>query len=290
MSIFGRIEGKVETIFGDTVARIEQLEQSVRVTFERGIERDFDLVVGADGLHLRVRELIFGEQSRFENYLGMKAAAFEVAGYRPRDELAYVTYTEVGQQVGRFAMRGDRTMFLFTFVDDQAIEPGEMGDVQAQKALLHRRFGKSGWECPQILDALDACNDLYFDRVSQIRMDPESGLWSRGRVTLIGDAASCVSLLGGEGAGLAMLAAYILAGELYRERGGHAAAFARYHKLFAPFVRAKQKAALRSAGSFAPRSKLAIVLRNQVINLMRIQWVADRVFGDFTDEIVLPEY
>ena len=79
VSIFGRIEGKVETIFGDTVARIEQLEQSVRVTFERGIERDFDLVVGADGLHLRVRELIFGEQSRFENYLGMKAAAFEVA-------------------------------------------------------------------------------------------------------------------------------------------------------------------------------------------------------------------
>ena len=101
----------------------------------------------------------------------MKAAAFEVAGYRPRDELAYVTYTEVGQQVGRFAMRGDRTMFLFTFADDER-RTGS-GGVQAQKALARKRFGKSGWECPQILDALDACDDLYFDRVSQIRMDPE---------------------------------------------------------------------------------------------------------------------
>ena len=221
-AIFGKIEGKVETIFGDSVNRIDQTEKYVHVTFERGGARDFDLVVGADGLHSRVRELVFGPESRFEKYLGYKVAAFAVDGYRPRDELVYVMYTEVGQQVGRFAMRGDRTMFLFIFSDDDATGAS---DARAQKALLRKRFGASGWECPQILDALDAADDLYFDRVSQIRMDPQQGLWTRGRATLIGDAAFCVSFLAGQGSALAMVSAYILAGELHRANGDYASSF-----------------------------------------------------------------
>ena len=118
-SIFGKVEGKVETIFDGSIARVEQTAQCVRVAFETGKVRDFDLVVGADGLHSRVREIVFGPQDRFEKYLGYKVAAFEVNGYRPRDELVYVMYTEVGQQVGRFAMDGDRTMFLFIFADQE---------------------------------------------------------------------------------------------------------------------------------------------------------------------------
>lgn len=261
-SIFGLLEGKVETVFGDSVARIDESNKGVHIAFESGAERDFDLVVGADGLHSRVRELVFGAENRFEKYLGCKVAAFEVEGYRPRDELIYVLYTEVGQQVGRFAMRGDRTLFLFTFADEDV---GNPGDVHSQKALLRKRFGKSGWECPQILDALDATDDLYFDRVSQIRMDEHEGLWTRGRATLLGDAASCVSLLAGQGTAQAMVAAYILAGELRRANGNYAEAFARYQRLFGPFVRGKQKAALRFAGFFAPKSNFSLFLRDQAM-------------------------
>jgi len=142
-------------------------------------------------------------KNRFEKYLGFKVAAFEVEGYRPRDELIYVMYTEMRQQVARFAMRGDRTMFLFTFADAEA-DSTDTKTIRGQKALLREKFGASGWECPQILDAPKSCNDLYFDRVSQIRMDAEDGLWTRGRVALIGDAAFCVSLLAGQGSALAM--------------------------------------------------------------------------------------
>jgi 2-polyprenyl-6-methoxyphenol hydroxylase-like FAD-dependent oxidoreductase len=237
-----------------------------------------------------VRELVFGPQHQFERYLGYKVAAFEVEGYRPRDELVYVLYTEVAQQVGRFTKRDDRTMFLFTFADPSP-DGGETGNLEAQKALLRKRFGSSGWECPQILDALDDCDDLYFDRISQIRMDPQQGLWTRGRVTLIGDAAFCVSLLAGQGSALAMIAAYILAGELHRSGGDYAGAFGRYQDLFGPFVLMKQKAALRLAGTFAPKSEFSMFLRNQIMKLLTIPLIADWAFGrDLADRIALPNY
>ena len=84
--------------------------------FEHAGERSFDLVIGADGLHSTVRRLVFGPEDRFEKHLGYTVAAFEVSGYRPRDEDVYVIYSLPGQQVARFAMHDDRTMFLFIFV------------------------------------------------------------------------------------------------------------------------------------------------------------------------------
>lgn len=282
-SIFERIAGKVETIFDDSVSRITEKDDGVQVGFASGTERRFDLVVGADGLHSRVRELDFGPEEQFERFLGYKAAAFEVEGYRPRDELAYVMYTEPGKQVARFAMHNDRTMFLMTFLDHDR----DIGDLADQKALLRQRFGSSGWECPAILDALDRTDELYFDRVSQIRINA----WSHGRVVLVGDAAYCVSLLAGQGSALGMTGAYILAGELYRAAGDYKTAFARYGDILGPLIAAKQKSALRFAGAFAPRSRLALWLRNTIFSLLNIGWIADLAVGrDLADRISLPDY
>ena len=135
--------------------------------------------------------------------------------------------------VSRFAMRNDRTMFLFTFADDDPALPSSVPD---RKAALIERFGRSGWECPRILEARQTTDDVYFDRVSQIAMGEAPGSWANGHVTLVGDAAFCISLLGGQGSGLAMAAAYIPAGELHRARGRHADGFARYQQIFGPFV------------------------------------------------------
>lgn len=268
--------------------RIEQGQNNVRVVFASGLEQEFDVVIGADGLHSQVRQLVFGAQNKFEKYLGYMIAGFQAKAYRPRDELVYVMYSEVGQQIARFSLRDDLTMFLFSWA---AASPEFPDTVQAQKALLRKRFGSSGWECQRILDALDETDDLYFDRVSQIQMPIDHGLWSRGRVTLAGDSAFCVSFLAGQGTALAMAAAYVLAGELHRAGGDHQTAFARYQQLFGPFVLKKQKAALRFAGAFAPKSKFAMVLRNRIMDLFNVGWIAEHAFGrDLADRITLPEY
>jgi 2-polyprenyl-6-methoxyphenol hydroxylase-like FAD-dependent oxidoreductase len=243
-------------------------------------------VIGADGLHSVVRRLSFGPESQFEKQLGYHVAAFEVEGYRPRDELVYVGYTEPGRQVARFSLRGDRTMFLFVFVNERMTDPEPQNEAE-RKAVIHRVFGGLGWECPQILKAMDQVSDIYFDRVSQIRMDG----WSKGRVVLLGDAAACVSLRAGEGSGLAMTEAYVLAGELKRAGEDYREAFRRYEERLRPFIERKQKSARNFAGAFAPRTRLGVWFRNQVTKLLSFGPVADYFVGrDLRDDFDLLEY
>lgn len=281
-AVFRAIEGKVETVFSDGITGLEPHGDRMRVTFARGVPRECDLVIGADGLHSAVRRIVFGPQDQFERHLGYWVAAFEATGYRPRDELVYVTYARPGREVARFALHDDRTLFLFVFRSELAGPDPQAGG----RETLHRVFGEAGWECPQILAELDACDSLYFDRVSQIRMDP----WTEGRVALVGDAAFCASLLAGEGAGLAMAAAYVLAGELYRAEGDYRTAFTRYEQLLRPFILVKQRSAAKFASWFAPRTALGLVLRNFTTRLMSFPPVAEMMLAGLRDDIALPNY
>ncbi len=285
-AIFHTIEHCVETIFDESITAIEELDHGVHVTFTRGAAREFDLVIGADGLHSAVRKLVFGPESQFEKQLGYHVAAFEIAGYQPRDELVYVSYTTPGRQAARFSLRDDRTLILFVFADACMIGPEPHG-LEECKALLHGVFGDAGWECPQILAAMDDVAEIYFDSVSQIRMER----WSKGRVVLVGDAAACVSLLAGEGTGLAMTEAYVLVGELHRANGDYQDAFRRYEQGLRPFIEGKQVAAEKFAASFVPKTWFSIWKRNQMFRLLAFPPLANLFLGrSFRDDFVLPDY
>jgi 2-polyprenyl-6-methoxyphenol hydroxylase-like FAD-dependent oxidoreductase len=279
-TIYHAIERDVETIFGDSIAGIEEDSNGVHVTFDHAPPRHADLVIGADGQHSRVRQLAFGPESSFEVSLGYHVAAFETDGYGPRDELVYLSHDRPGRQLSRFSMRDDKTMFLFVLRDEylRGSDP---------KAILRNAFSGAGWEWPRIERELERAGDLYFDTVSQIRMDR----WTKGRVALVGDAGACVSLMAGEGTGLAIAEAYVLAGELHACGGDYAAAFARYEQRLMPFVRKKQASAAKLASSIAPKTSFGISFRNTVTKLMRVPFVADYVVGrSLRDEIELPDY
>ena len=174
-ALYQRLDARTERRFGTSIRSLTQDEEGVEVVFDDGTTGRFDLVIGADGQHSRVRELVFGPESQFEKYLGYNVAAFELPGYRPRNDDTYVMHTQRGRQVGRFALHDDRTLFLFIWIAADAPVPHTL---QAQRALLHEQFGDASWESTEILQRLAEVDEIYMDRVSQIRM----ASWTRGRV------------------------------------------------------------------------------------------------------------
>lgn len=282
--LYEKVEGRVETIFGDEIVALREQQDGVVVELKQAGARRFDLLIGADGLHSAVRQLAFGPQAQFEKYLGYKIAAFQLRGYRPRDEGIYVIYNQPGRMAGRFALRDDLTLFLLVFAAPDAALPASL---DAQKAMLREVYGPAQWECPHILQELDRADELYLDRVSQIRMQN----WSRGCVALIGDAAFCVSLLAGQGSALAIIAAYVLAGELAGARGDFSRAFARYEALLRDFVAGKQRGAERFAGAFAPKTRMGLIFRNQLVKAFAAPGLSRLVVGrDIIDRLPLPDY
>jgi 2-polyprenyl-6-methoxyphenol hydroxylase-like FAD-dependent oxidoreductase len=280
-AISSALAEEVETVFGDTVEAIHD-NGRVHVTFRSGARREFDLVVGADGLHSRVRRLAFGPQERFEDHLGIVVAAFEVEGYRPRDELVALMHADVGFQLLRLSLRDDVTMFCITLRDPGDVRLDRPAD---QQELLRRKLARGGWEAQAILDAMAHARTFYFDRVSQIRMP----CWSTGRVALVGDAAACPSLLAGQGSALAMIEAYVLAAELTATPDDHTAAFARYHTRLAPLLRSKQDAAKGLGLAFAPRNRRQLAIRNTAFRLLGLPRIPELVMGrSLRDAVELP--
>jgi 2-polyprenyl-6-methoxyphenol hydroxylase-like FAD-dependent oxidoreductase len=283
--IFAKIADDCEVIFGDTIKAIAQGKDGAEVTFERTRQRDFDIVIGADGLHSSVRRMAFGPQDQYEKPLGYVVAAFEVGGYRPRDEDVYVIHEQPGRQIGRFALHGDRTLFLFVVAHGLDSYPRT---IDAQKSFIREAFAGARGELSHVLAELEGRRELYFDRVSQIRINT----WSHGRICLIGDAAFCVSLLAGQGAALAMIAAYVLAEELGNATCNHEAAFRRYEELLRPYIVRKQKAAVRFASSFAPKTQLGLCVRHLAMNAFWIPIIAKIAISRdlVADQFKLPPY
>lgn len=284
-AIYELIGDKVEIVFGDSISVIKETDKNIQVSFEKSSPQNFDLLIGADGLHSNVRELVFGPISLFEKCLGLRIAAVEVQGYKPRDKNQVIGHTQPGRLIFRVSKRKDKTLFLLGFL--VKLEKGKFPATDGErKAVLGDVYKNMGWEAPQILNGIDRSETIYYDKVSQIVMKR----WSKGRVALLGDAAASVSLLAGEGAGLAMAEAYVLAGEIARADQNFSLAFDRYENRLKKFVEGKQNSALKVATTFIPVNKFQIFLRNLGLKILPGSWVVKLGLGKLIDDIDLPIY
>jgi 2-polyprenyl-6-methoxyphenol hydroxylase-like FAD-dependent oxidoreductase len=251
-----------EFLFDDSIVALDQDEHGVSATFQRAHPRRFDLVIGADGLHSAVRRLAFGPESDFVQHMGLYVATMRLDGLDALIEggREVVMYNTPGRAVAIHPSRSDALAF-FAF-RSPAVPGFDYRDIAQHKRLLNAAFADDAWQVPELLNRVQAAKDLYFDSVSQVRVRP----WWRGRVALVGDAASCVSLFG-DGSSLAMAGAFTLAEQLAASPGDHRSAFRCYEANHRTLVDPKQRNIPRAAPLLIPATRPGILARNLATRL-----------------------
>ncbi|RKE23661.1 FAD-dependent monooxygenase [Streptomyces sp. TLI_171] len=235
----------VEYLFGDRIAELAQDADGVDVVFAGGDRRRFDLVIGADGLHSELRAMVFGPHERFIRHLGHVLAFYSLPNDFGLDRwlLEYQDHESGRSALLRPVQDSTRAMAMF-YLPSTDFDV-DYRDVAAQKRLLRERTAGLGWRAPEILAHLDDAPDFYLDQVAQVVMDR----WSSGRVGLLGDAAFSSSPMSGQGTGLALVGAYLLAGELAAAGWDPSTGFTRYEARMRSFVEANQEIGRLSARS-----------------------------------------
>ena len=248
----------VEIRYGTSLAGLEDRGDAVYVRFENGGEDAFALVVGADGVHSRVRALAFGDEAQFARFLGLYVAAFHVpsGGF------------SIGRKVKLYE-EADRFAFLYPLSETQldatfVFRHAEL-DIPHRDRIgaLREQLRRGGWIIKDILNAYTGETPVFFDSATQIAM-PQ---WHKGRVALIGDACGCLTLLAGQGSHMAMAGGYVLAEALARH-DGHEAAFSAYQNFLKPHVDKKRRDAARFANLFVPTKGSRPWLRHLALKLL----------------------
>jgi 2-polyprenyl-6-methoxyphenol hydroxylase-like FAD-dependent oxidoreductase len=277
--------GQADYVFGDEITALTDSRSGVEVEFARRPRERFDLVIGADGVHSAVRRLAFGDEPAHVTPTGYYYAV--ASGDVPSGDL--VTERPDGRHVaygynepGRLALLGgQKAPCLFVF---QADRPDyDRRDTGSQRRFLEASFAGAGWRVPAMLAAASMADDFYLDALARTRMTS----FTQGRVALVGDAGYA-NTLGGFGTGLAIVGAYVLAGELAAARGDHAAAFAAYDQRMRGLTKAARSV---KAGPFlAPPSRARIRMRDWTFSsrlmFATMMWMTDR----FATDDAIPAY
>ncbi|MHC1559887.1 FAD-dependent monooxygenase [Actinomycetospora sp. C-140] len=236
----------VEYVFGDRIAELAQDADGVDVVFAGGDRRRYDLVIGADGLHSNLREMVFGPRERFVRHLGHVLAFYSVPNEFGLDRWL-IEYQEAGRSAGLRPIQ-DATQGMAMFSFPAADVDVDFRDVAAQKRLLRERMAGFGWWTSRILEHVDDSPDFYLDQVAQVLMDR----WSSGRVGLLGDAACSSSPMSGQGTSIALVGAHLLAGDLAAADWDPETAFAAHERRMRPFVEANQEIGRMNAAGRLP--------------------------------------
>lgn len=248
--------GDADYVFGESITALAQDETGVDVTFEHSRPRRFDLVIGADGLHSIVRRLAFGADSEFVRHAGLYAATVSLPG--SSDAAGEMFMLNAPGKLA--ALHPCQGVPLAYFIFWRPEIPGfDDTDLDQHKRILESTFAGIGWRVPEFLDAVRTAPDMYFDSVARV----DVANWGRGRIALLGDASSCVSLFG-DGSTLAIAGAHELAKALTESPADPQGAFSRYQAVHGKLVASKQKNLISTASRIVPRTSAGLWLSTRV--------------------------
>jgi 2-polyprenyl-6-methoxyphenol hydroxylase-like FAD-dependent oxidoreductase len=256
--LYEATQSDVEYLFGESVTAMTETAEGVEVRFERAAPRTFDVVVGCDGVHSAVRRLAFGPERDYVRHLGYYYAVAGAPAWGMQADRPQRNVARAWSAPGRLAVKGgSKASHLYIFAAPQL--DYDRRDAAAQRRHVIERFAAVGGEVPGMLAELPGLSDFYLDSMSQVRM---KGQYTAGRIALVGDSAYG-NTLGGVGTGLAVVGAYVLAGELALAGGDHTVAYARYNDLMRRYAKI---AGQSNAGRFlAPRTAPGIRGRNWLL-------------------------
>jgi 2-polyprenyl-6-methoxyphenol hydroxylase-like FAD-dependent oxidoreductase len=256
-ALYSLVKDKVEFLFNDSIATLDDEGDRVDVTFASGTRGTFDLVIGADGLHSNTRGLVFGPEKDFERYFG-----YVFAGFTLSNDFGLVREAVVWNAPGRaavvYAQEPNDRVYGFLAVAQDEPPINAFRNTEAQRDLVASHFPEHVSHVSHLVTALQEADDLFFDSVSQIHMSA----WSKGRIALTGDAAHATSFLSGQGSSVSLVGAYVLAGEL-ASHAHHADAFRLYEQKARPFIEKNQALVSGGGSALLPRTQEKLDARNE---------------------------